>query len=458
MGWIAVATSKSRIALAIAVCWTGLFAGCSGAGGSSLGSPEGSPSDGGQDGSGQDATMSCGGAGQACCSGTACNSGLSCSAGTCSGATPSDATVDSMADVAMDVVSDAGAADAGRDSGAGIQDASADSPTDAADAGCSPGAVGCNGQQPEICTNLGNWQNIGSACSGATPACVDGACLACAPAVVGCNGQQPEVCSDAGVWRNVGGPCSGADPACLSGTCVACEPGSVQCFSSSVAQACSDAGAWQSTSCGPPTPVCLQGICGDCPWTITDAGTCTSCGVPGNCVVTAPIPASSDNLTTATADACQNPSSGQCVLDIDLGNAVTGSFSGGTETLTVPMLAADIPVNVIIFGIPSCTVDIGVGEGGCNGNTPSVFYTPVPVQVTFTAVDGGGADGGAPLLGCDDDTAMTVAVTIDPSLIQICGGLCASISNALKSDIAMHVAAAAQSEIVSAINNRVCLH
>ena len=55
----------------------------------------GSPS---QDIPGPDASIRCGGSGEACCNQTACNGGLTCTAGTCSSASRVDATRDALQD------------------------------------------------------------------------------------------------------------------------------------------------------------------------------------------------------------------------------------------------------------------------------------------------------------------------------------------------------------------------
>ena len=47
---------------------------------------------------------------------------------------------------------------------------------------CPPNALGCNGAQPEQCNASGTaWQDVGLACSGATPTCTDGVCTSTPP-------------------------------------------------------------------------------------------------------------------------------------------------------------------------------------------------------------------------------------------------------------------------------------
>lgn len=326
------------------------------------------------------------------------------------GATDGSAASDGTSEDATQSEADA----AGRADGADGADVNNDGGTEG---GCVIGTLACGGQQPQICTASGTWQNVGAPCSGTTPVCLGGACVTCSPGDVGCNGSQPETCSDGGVWQT-------------------------------------------SSTCTQPTPDCSQGSC-ECSGTV-NSGTCETCGVPANCVLSVPVAeAVTTTATGATLTLCAPPvGAGQCVLAIDLGHA-TVSFAGAVVTMGVPMEAADLPVSVTNDGGTACAIDVGLGTGGCNGNTPSVSYISVDVQASLS-VDGGapdgGPDGGVPVLGCDVETASSVSTTIDTGSVPICGSLCESVAPELKSFIVAQLTTDAQNAITSAIDNRACLH
>ena len=96
-------------------------------------------------------------------------------------------------------------------------------------------------------------------------------------------------------------------------------------------------------------------------------------------LLTFDVPSSSDNLTIATANVCQSPSATQCVADINIAgaalNIVALAAVDGPNmepalqiTGTGPVKIDDIPVGISIFGINTCTIDVGVGNGSCNGS------------------------------------------------------------------------------------------
>ncbi len=115
--------------------------------------------------------------------------------------------------------------------------------------------------------------------------------------------------------------------------------------------------------------------------------------------ITFAIGASSTNLAgLATANICQSPSAGQCVADINLPGAklhidsIASTNGPNMEpalqiTGTVPVKIDDIPVGLAIFGINACSLDIGVGNGGCNGNSPAVTYADVPVTAILPIIN-----------------------------------------------------------------------
>jgi hypothetical protein len=52
----------------------------------------------------------------------------------------------------------------------------------------------CNGLQPQQCASAGTgWSNLGAACTGSTPVCLNGACQQCTSGSVGCSGWQPQI-------------------------------------------------------------------------------------------------------------------------------------------------------------------------------------------------------------------------------------------------------------------------
>lgn len=183
-------------------------------------------------------------------------------------------------------------------------------------------------------------------------------------------------------------------------------------------------------------------------------------------VINFTIPASTSNLSVATANICQSPSSGQCVANIDVGMAklnidALAAVNGPNMepalqiTGTIPVQINDIPVQVTALGgIISCTIDVGVGNGGCNGNTPNVTPAPIPVTATLPIVD----ETIPPRSGYSEVDTGNAAVnaTVDTSVVQICGGLCADIANALKSTIVGDITGPLQNTIKSQLQSQLC--
>lgn len=170
----------------------------------------------------------------------------------------------------------------------------------------------------------------------------------------------------------------------------------------------------------------------------------------------------------ATADVCTSPSNGQCVADINVAGAqlkldtyTDMSTMPSPEPVigvsgTVPVKVDDIPVHVTALGgIISCDIDIGLGNGGCNGNTPNVDYVPVPVTATLPIVD----ETIPPRSGysmVDTSQANEVNATIDQNSVQICGGLCASVANLLKSTIVSQVTGPLTSTLQKQLQSQLC--
>lgn len=116
----------------------------------------------------------------------------------------------------------------------GTMSATGGSP-DAGVAGCATGAIRCAGLQPQTCVD-GIWLGNGAACSGSTPACLNGACVACDPGSRGCvqnfRFDQPRVCNAAGEWV-LEPTCPAATPQCSDGVCGACTTAFSACSNAS---------------------------------------------------------------------------------------------------------------------------------------------------------------------------------------------------------------------------------
>jgi hypothetical protein len=124
---------------------------------------------------------------------------------------------------------------------------------------CTPGAVQCNGQQPQICDATGTWQSNGAVCPNV---CTSGACAgSCAPGATQCTNGGVETCSASGQW----GALVGCPYVCLSGACSGvCTPGAAQCSGNGV-RTCGANGQWGAVSaCGGSLPVCVNAACAAC--------------------------------------------------------------------------------------------------------------------------------------------------------------------------------------------------
>jgi hypothetical protein len=241
---------------------------------------------------------------------------------------PDHTTSDSATDARHDAISASDASDSGRMAEAGDDalahaDARLDAPdrdavtSDAAEAGCSVGALGCQGDQPTICTGGGTRQNVGAPCSGSTPACLAGACVPCAPMATRCadvdgGAGGVEACGDAGQWGN---PVACAVACTDGGTCGgSCVPDSRDC-SGVVSRTCDTTGTWQPTTTCPF--VCAgAGVCsGECiPTTkaCADATGTETCDTTGTWVVSAcPFVCSGAGACTGVC----TPTAQQCLAD-----------------------------------------------------------------------------------------------------------------------------------------------
>ncbi|CAN5781079.1 hypothetical protein BH09MYX1_BH09MYX1_19200 [soil metagenome] len=113
-----------------------------------------------------------------------------------------------------------------------------------------------------------------------------------------------------------------------------------------------------------------------------------------------------------------------CRAEIQLGNAklhvdaANYATAGGLPAIriagTIPIRVKDLPITVSLLN----SVEIGVGEGGCNGGTPNVDYWPLPIEIILPLVN----ENISPRDGytkIDVDNAV-IKPAIDNSKIQFC--------------------------------------
>ncbi len=183
-------------------------------------------------------------------------------------------------------------------------------------------------------------------------------------------------------------------------------------------------------------------------------------------VINFTVPNSSTNLAgIATANICQNASAPKCVADINVSGAklhidsIASTNGPNMEpalqiTGTVPVKVDDIPVGVAILGINTCTIDIGVGNGSCNGNTPNMTYADVPITAVIPIV----SETLSPRNGyAAIDTANAVInANISTGIVQICGGLCANIADLLKSTLVSQITGPLTNTLKSQLQSQLC--
>jgi hypothetical protein len=178
-------------------------------------------------------------------------------------------------------------------------------------------------------------------------------------------------------------------------------------------------------------------------------------------VVTFAVPSSSDNLTVATANICQNATSTQCVADVNVAgsklhiDAIAAANGPNMEPAiqisgTVPVKINDIPVGVSIFGINTCTIDIGVG----NASAPNETYADVPVTAVLPII----SETLAPRQGYAiiDTANATVSANISTGIVSITGGLCADIADALKSTLVSQITGPLQNTLKNELQTQLC--
>ncbi len=169
------------------------------------------------------------------------------------------------------------------------------------------------------------------------------------------------------------------------------------------------------------------------------------------------ISKSSDDLGLGNSvTICASPDSTQCVADINIAGAALTLTAVHPDSLTItgtiPVKVEDIPVEVYIFTIDTCTIHASLGTGGnCDAN---VQYTNVPVTVTLPLV----AETIAPRDGYTKiDTAnATISANIASSQINFCGGFCADIASALQSFLVGQLTGPLNSQLKSAIQTELC--
>ena len=128
---------------------------------------------------------------------------------------------------------------------------------------------------------------------------------------------------------------------------------------------------------------------------------------------------------------------------------------------TIPVRLQDLPlhVDVKLLCIPaSGDPDVGIGVGGCNGNLPNVDYADIPVDIELPLIaelaEFAPRDG---YMKVDAQNAI-VNVTIDQSVVQICGGgFIGTAANALKGTIVGQFTAPLVNQIKSALQSQLCM-
>ena len=187
-------------------------------------------------------------------------------------------------------------------------------------------------------------------------------------------------------------------------------------------------------------------------------GTIAGKALGGSGPLTYPLGKSSSDLGLGnSATLCDgSPTPSQCVAQIDMTGAKLSLTAVRPDSLTikgtVPVRVQDIPVDVYVFTIKTCTVHVSLGTGGnCDPNTT---YVDVPITVTLPFV----AETIAPRDGytrIDVANAVVNAAITDP-MVNFCGGLCANIAASLKSFLVSQLSSQIQSQFKSALQSNLC--
>lgn len=186
-----------------------------------------------------------------------------------------------------------------------------------------------------------------------------------------------------------------------------------------------------------------------------------------------PIPSSTQQQSilgfTITIKICPNgpdPNSNppKCTADIDIGNAHLHLDAITPHSLkisgTIPVRLLDLPINASVIG----DFDVGMGEpvngNGCNGGTPTVDWTAVPVDIELPLVQ----ETRAPREGytkIDADNAVT-NVNLDKNKIFLCkdcgifGGVCNGILGFVKDQAAGQLIGGVSKQLKSQLQNNTC--
>ena len=170
--------------------------------------------------------------------------------------------------------------------------------------------------------------------------------------------------------------------------------------------------------------------------------------------LTFPIPDSPTSILGISVELCKPPvTADQCVADIfvQMANLHIDAITPSSiqVTGTIPVKVDDIPVTTTLGDM-----DIGIGNGTCNGSTPAVTYANVPVSVQLPLV----AETQAPRNGYTKIDAANAAIsaTIDPSIVQICGGILSGIVDLFKSFVVSQISSQLQSTLQKQLESQLC--
>jgi hypothetical protein len=193
----------------------------------------------------------------------------------------------------------------------------------------------------------------------------------------------------------------------------------------------------------------------------TNLGTIAGKVLGSSSTINYTIPKTSFSLDgLATIDICDSPGPGQCIVQVELGNAALTLTAAHPDSLTIsgtiPVQAASIPMT----GLLDCTLNAGLGAGAnCSGSTPTFTgFANVPVTIVLPLV----AETIAPRTGYTkiDATNATVNLALASSMITVCSsGLCSLLSDIIddfKSDLVSYLASPLNTDIQNALESALC--
>ncbi len=172
------------------------------------------------------------------------------------------------------------------------------------------------------------------------------------------------------------------------------------------------------------------------------------------------IAKTSFSLSIVTIDICDNPGPGDCIVQVQLGNAALTLTAVHPDSLTIsgtiPVEAASIPMT----GILGCTMYAGLGaNAGCNGATPTFSgFANVPVTIVLPLV----AETIAPRTGYTkvDATNATITMNLAASMFTVCSsGLCSLLSGIIddfKSALIGYLTSPLTTQIQNALESALC--